>query len=382
MATDDPKQMHVGIVCQNFPPATFEGGISHYTHHLAKALIAHGHRVCALTSTEFTLRDTELWAIAGLEVIRIQGPWNHRSVLEIKKTVTKKKFDAVLLQYSPASFKAAFRITWALTPFPRQKVMAFHTLWGGGLDRLVGLLMLVGCKKIIATNSEVMTLLERHFPMFLQKTYWIPIGSNIEPLEQNATEANAREDHLFSYFGMLYPGKGLSLILSTLEGMKSRGCRFQFKFVGGGMLDAQDYEAHFQKEILEKGLGNVAEHLGLLSNEEVSSWLSASRFIFLPYEMGLSDRRGSFMAAIAHGKPVLTSPPVVDMPYLKNGINVLWPQHPTPEGYIEAAERLLTDDHLIRGLEEGARKLAQHFRWNRIAEDYLLALRSRPEQQT
>ena len=374
--------MLIGIICQNFPPASFEGGISHYSLRLARALTDRSHEVIAITSTEFTKPNDKGDGIPGLQIKLVQGPWNHQSVREIGKIAFANKLDALVLQYSPASFKLSFRLMWGLIRFPCPKVTAFHTLWGGGLDRLVGLLMLVGCKKIIATNSEVMTLLERHFPMFLQKTYWIPIGSNIEPPEQNATEANAREDHLFSYFGMLYPGKGLSLILSTLEGMKSRGCRFQFKFVGGGMLDAQDYEAHFQKEILEKGLGNVAEHLGLLSNEEVSSWLSASRFIFLPYEMGLSDRRGSFMAAIAHGKPVLTSPPVVDMPYLKNGINVLWPQHPTPEGYIEAAERLLTDDHLIRGLEEGARKLAQHFRWNRIAEDYLLALRSRPEQQT
>lgn len=369
--------MVIGIICQNFPPATFEGGISHYSLQLARALTDRSHKVIAITSTEFTKSSAEGERILEFAIKLVQGPWNHVTMREIRKIAIAEKLDALVLQYSPASFNSSFRLAWALSRFPCQKVTAFHTLWGGGLDRAAGLSLLLGSDKIIATNSEIMTLLESHLPFFLRKTYWIPIGSNIEPMEQAAGTPGGIESPVFSYFGMLYPGKGLPLILSTLEGLKNRGHRFRFKFIGGGMLDAQDYESRFRKEIQEKGLVDVAEHLGLLADQAVSRWLQASRFIFLPYEMGLSDRRGSFMAAVAHGKPVLTSPPVVDMPFLKNGVNVFWPVNPTPEGYTEAAERMLKDDALIRRLEEGATKLARHFRWNRIAEDYLLALGSR-----
>jgi len=366
--------MQLGIICQNFPPARFEGGISHYSLRLAKALGNAGHGVIAITSTEFTRSSAEGRISQELRIKLVRGPWNHLTVREIRNIAVAEKLDALILQYSPASFKLSFRLTWALSRFPCQKVTAFHTLWGGGLDRAVGLSLLMGSDKILATNSEIMNLLERHLPFLLRKTFWIPIGSNIEPMEQAAGTPDDIESPVFSYFGMLYPGKGLSLILSTLEGLKNRGHRFRFKFIGGGMLDAQEYESQFRKEIEEKGLSDRAEHLGLLSERDVSCWLQASRFIFLPYEMGLSDRRGSFMAAIAHGKPVLTSPPVVEMPYLKNGVNVLWPRRPTPEEFIESAETLLKDDRHIRHLEEGAGKLARHFQWNRIAEDYVLAL--------
>jgi glycosyltransferase involved in cell wall biosynthesis len=368
--------MKLGIICQNFPPARFEGGISHYSLRLAKALGNAGHGVIAITSTEFTRSSAEGEISPELRIKLVQGPWDRLSVRDIGKIALVNQLDALVLQYSPASFRWSFRLAWAFAVFPCQKVTAFHTLWGGGLDRAIGSALLVGSDKIIATNSEVMTLLERHLPFFLRKTYWIPIGSNIQTSEASTRQRWEHGDPLFSYFGMLYPGKGLSLILSTLEGLKNRGHRFRFKFVGGGMLAAQGYESRFRKEIEEKGLSDRAEHLGLLAERDVSRWLQASRFIFLPYEMGLSDRRGSFMAAIAHGKPVLTSPPVVEMPYLKNGVNVLWPRRPTPEGFIESAETLLKDDHLIRRLEEGSRKLAQHFRWDRIANDYVLTFSS------
>jgi glycosyltransferase involved in cell wall biosynthesis len=371
--------MRVGLVCQNFPPATFEGGISHYSHHLAKALSKLSHKVIAITSTEFTKSAKDRGKVPPLPIRLVQGPWNRVSIGEIRSIAHADQLDALILQYSPASFKLSFRLAWALSRFPCQKVTAFHTLWGGGIDRAVGLSLLMGSDKIIATNSEIMTLLERHLPFFLRKTYWIPIGSNILPPERNLARIAGAGDPVFSYFGMLYPGKGLSVILSTLEGLKRRGCEFRFKFVGGGMLDAQNYEARFREEIAEKGLAGAAEHLGLLPDQDVSAWLATSRFVFLPYEMGLSDRRGSFMAAIAHGKAVLTSPPAVHMPYLKNGINALWPRRPTPERYADEAERLLKDDDLIRRLEGGARKLARQFQWNRIAEDHLLALATRVE---
>jgi len=369
--------MLIGIICQNFPPASFEGGISHYSLRLARALTDRSHEVIAITSTEFTKPNDKGDGIPGLQIKLVQGPWNHQSVREIGKIAFANKLDALVLQYSPASFKLSFRLMWGLIRFPCPKITAFHTLWGGKFDRLVGILTMMGSKKIIATNSEIMTLLERHLPIFLQKTYWIPIGSNIEPPGKKAIEVTAPKEHLLCYFGMLYPGKGLSLILDVLRELKKRGFLFRFKFIGGGMLRSHVYEENFRKEIAAKGLQDTVEHLGLITAEEVSSWIKASRFIFLPYDSGLSDRRGSFMAAIAHGKAVLTTPPAVKMAFLKNGFNVLWPEEPSVEGFLPLIQRLLCDDGLPAKIEKGAEELSRQFRWEKIARDYELVLHQR-----
>ena len=99
-------------------------------------------------------------------------------------------------------------------------------------------------------------------------------------------------------------------------------------------------------------------------------WLSMSRFVFLPYDQGLSDRRGSFMAAIYHKKAVLTSPPIVRMSALKNGINVIWPEQTSLEHYIKLTEKMLDDSKLIQRLEKGAEELSSQFKWEKIAAAY------------
>lgn len=367
------KFMRIGIVCQNFPPAVFEGGVSHYSSLLADNLVLRGHEVFAITSTEFTKFSHDVPITNKVKVIGVKGPWKHSSIKKIKKIALTNKLDALVLQYSPASFGRLFRLGWALTCFNCQKITAFHTLWGKGTDRLIGLLMLLGSSKIIATNSEIMTILGKRLPLLLSKTYWIPIGSNILPSMSGDWEKKPVEP-LISYFGMLYPGKGLDLILDVLEHLKKRKHRFSFKFVGGGMLDHQVYEAEFRNNINKRNLSGHVEHTGLIAAETVSRLLSQSRFVFLPYESGLSDRRGSFMAAIAHGKAVLTSPPIVETSFFKNGINAIWSDEPSLEEYIKLFERMIQDDELITRLEQGAKELSRQFRWEKIAAEYELAI--------
>lgn len=365
--------MKIAIVCQNYPPATFEGGISHYSALLAENLKRRGHEVIALTSTEYThsIKDNE--QVNEIDIIRIEGPWNQITVKKIKEVVKQKEIDAVVLQYAPASFKKSFRIKWAMTRFPCQKITSFHTLWGKGFDRLFGLFMLLGCSKIIATNTEIMTILEKHIPSLLRKTFWIPIGSNISP-SYDHEEGREFYDPIVCYFGMLYPGKGLNLILDVLETLKKRELQFSFKIIGGGIIYYKNFESDFKNDLKKRELDGMVEHIGHLPAKEVSKWLRRSRLVFLPYDRGMSDRRGSFMAAIRHGNAVLTSPPVVPLPFLKRDINVMWPHEPTVSGYVSLLERMLKDDELVKRLRVGAKELSNFFSWDKIASEYELVL--------
>jgi len=261
-----------------------------------------------------------------------------------------------------------------MTRFNCKKINAFHTLWGSGIDRFVGFLMLLGNDAIIATNSEIMFLIETYFPFVLKKTYWIPIGSNIASLSA-PEDADDDKIPVISFFGMLYPGKGLDLIIEVLMELKRKGHSFYFKFIGGGMLNHEEYERTFHSTLIKTGLRGSVEHLGMISEQQVSYWLNKSRFLFLPYEMGVSDRRGSLIAAISHGKAVLTSPPAVSMPFFKNGDNILWPEYRSLISYTTLFENLLYDDGLVGRLEKGAKSLSRFFDWNQIAFEYELAMK-------
>jgi glycosyltransferase involved in cell wall biosynthesis len=365
--------LNIAIVCPNFPPASFEGGISHYSAHLADHFLRRKHKVYAIASSEFAPEVFQLENKNKVEIIRITGPWNYLSIGKIKKVVKEKKIESIILQYAPAVYKTSFRIRWAITRFPCKKLTTFHTLWGNTLDRILGLLLLFGSSKIVATNSEIISIFRRRIPFFLKKTYRIPIATNVLPIK---VEDNQKKElyPIVSYFGMLYPGKGLDLILDTLEELKRKNEQFIFKFIGGKIIYYQSYENYFKDELERRNLKDVADHLGYVPPEDVSEWLTRSRFVFLPYEQGLSDRRGTFMAAIAHGKAVLTSPPIVPMSILKNGINVIWPSEINLDAYVEMAQKLLHDDELISKLEKGAKGLSCLFSWEKIAEKYEIAL--------
>ena len=367
--------MNIAIICPNFPPATFEGGISHYSDCLAQSLLDRGHKVFAFTSTEFVPPNIDIRKSNGVEIIRIRGPWNYLSIGKIKKSANAKQIDALILQYAPAVFKHSFRVKWALSRFSCQKITAFHTLWGKGIDRLLGLLILWGSSKIIATNSEILNILKKRLPIFLKNTYWIPIASAIKRTHQQPAK-ELTQIPVISYFGMLYPGKGLYLILNILEELRKRGHRFAFKFIGGGIIYHDSFVTEFKSEIGKRNLGNMVETLGMLPAEEVSECLNQSRFVFLPYESGLSDRRSSLMTAIEHGKAVLTSPPVLKVPLFQNGVNILWPEENLTSKYVELIERMLVSDSLICNLENGAKKLSRSFSWEKIAAEYESVLSS------
>ena len=361
--------MNIAIVCPNFPPANFEGGISHYSARLAENLLYRGHNVYAFAASEFAPSKVDLKEDTDVEIIRFPGPWNHCTIDSIKTIAKEKKIDALILQYAPAVYKNSFRVKWALGRFSCQKITAFHTMWGKKIDQLLCLLILWGSSKVIATNSEIMSILTKHLPFFLNKTYWIPIASAIEPRSQQA-ELDRPSLPIISYFGMLYPGKGLYLILDVLEELIKRGHHFAFKFIGGWIIYHKSYEATFRNDIKARNLNGTVETLGMIPARDVSTWLNKSRFVFLPYDSGLSDRRSSFMTALVHGKAILTSPPIVEMPFFKNGVNVLWPDEPTVQNYTQLIEQLLENDNLIWSLEKGAQKLSLDFNWKKIAADY------------
>jgi glycosyltransferase involved in cell wall biosynthesis len=365
--------MRIGIICPNFPPARFEGGISHFSELLAKSLAKLGHDIYAFASTEFSKSTSNPSSSEDINIIRIKGPWRYGSVKIIKNISVNENIDALILQYAPASYRKSFRLKWTLTKFPCEKLTAFHALYGKDIDRLWGFLMLMGNSKIIATNSEIVHIIEKRFPFLLKKTSWIPIGSNIQ-LNSVLNEHEKSDDPIITYFGMMYPGKGLDLVLDVLEKLKNRKNRFHFNFIGGGIIYYPNYQNEFRKKIKKRGLNEIVDYLGFVPDNEVSKWLTMSRFIFLPYDRGISDRRGTFMAAISHRKPVLTSPPTIPIPFLKNGVNVLWPVEVLIDKYVECAESLLNDDSLVLKLEKGAETLANKLNWEKIAADYAILL--------
>jgi glycosyltransferase involved in cell wall biosynthesis len=99
----------------------------------------------------------------------------------------------------------------------------------------------------------------------------------------------------------------------------------------------------------------------------------------LPYADGASFRRGSLLAVLEHGLPVITTMPEADReasressgqqewPELADGENAMLVLSGDAEGLASAIEKVAADAGLRARLAEGAAKVAQFFSWARIA---------------
>jgi len=119
------------------------------------------------------------------------------------------------------------------------------------------------------------------------------------------------------------------------------------------------------------GVADKVIWTGYTAPAEVSANLLAADIGVLPYRDGASFRRGSFMALLTHGLPIVTTVPRVPIPELIDGENIWLVSPASPPALAEAIAALAADEARRRRLGAGARALARRFDWTGIARDTL-----------
>lgn len=115
---------------------------------------------------------------------------------------------------------------------------------------------------------------------------------------------------------------------------------------------------------------------GRLSEVELSRYLTASDLVLLPFHDGVSTRRTTLMAALAHGRPVLgLRGRNSDSVLLEHPGALLLTAPGDPSVYADAAVALVADATALRALGEAGRRLyAERFDWPVIARTIAAAL--------
>ena len=382
--------MRIGLVTGEFPP--MEGGVGAFTDQLARALTALGHEVHVITSTKARPADlpktlSSLREPLDLDYARVHPRirrWRWPSLSTVADLVIRYDMDLVNLQYQAAAFNmnspAVSFLPWRLKGVA-PTVVTFHDLRvpylfpkaGGLRERAVrGLARRAG--GCIATNAADVRRLQgwTHSPI-----RQIPIGSNIDAYEPNHIEIAevrsalglAGNDILLGYFGFLNETKGADVLIDALTRLDGR---FHLVFIGGQTGDSdpdnnQTFLARLHRRIDEAGLGGRVHWTGYLSQVRVSTHLAAADMMVMPYRDGVSLRRGTLMAVLAHGRPLITTTPAEPSPEFRQRDN-MWLVPPDDSAALVEAIQLLADDHALRGrLGEGARELAQSYGWDAIA---------------
>jgi len=115
---------------------------------------------------------------------------------------------------------------------------------------------------------------------------------------------------------------------------------------------------------------DLVDHIkwtGFVDSQAVSGHLLAADQIALPYRDGVSFRRGSLMAALAHGCAIITTHPEMDTPELLEDKHVRMIPAESPTALALAMEDLAENPELCVELGRNAAKLAAEFSWEAIA---------------
>jgi glycosyltransferase involved in cell wall biosynthesis len=398
--------LKIGMVTGEFPP--MEGGVGAFTEELARALAEQGHDLHIITSREARpeAKGRSLWDARephdigyGLLHPDVRR-WRWSSLSAIANVAVRYDLDIVNVQFQAAAFDMTFPamnfLPWRLRGLAKS-VVTFHDMRVPYLFPKAGRLrswtlerLARSADGIIVTNSDDYESL-RIKKIEEDRIRQIPIGSNIASGQPDSDQiVSARkdlgvvpDDCLLGYFGFLNDSKGADILVRALSGLDSR---IHLVFIGGrtGSSDPDNNEAFLTRlELLiaKLGLEQRVHWTGFLPASEVSAYLRAADIMVLPYRDGVSLRRGTLMAVLAHGRPLVTTLPAMPAPELMHGENVWLTPVDDVQRLADAIRALAADPELRMRLGQGAQLLSNDFTWDGIARrtaDYFRELIGTP----
>lgn len=382
----------IGLVTGEYPP--MEGGVGAFTQRLAQALDALGHEVHVITSRDARPADRDgdwrsLREPLDLGYARLHPRgrrWRWWDVNLIADLVKQHDLALVNIQYQAAAFNmrlpavnfAPWRLR-ELTP----TVVTFHDLRvpylfpkAGRLRWRVLLFMARAASGVIVTNPGDYDTLR---PLLKGPLRLIPIGSNVirhtigpEAVARARAELGLDPSALLlGYFGFLNPSKGAD---SLLEAAALSRRPVHILFIGGRTGDSdgvtnRQFQEELDARIQALGLEELVHWTGFRPDEEVSAFLQAADLMVMPYRDGASLRRGTLMAILAHGRPLVTTEPLAPTPELVHEGNCWLVPRDDIDALADAINHLGEERGVAARLGEAAEALSRLFAWESIAEN-------------
>ncbi len=369
-----------------------QGGVGDYSRELARAWVQQGHEVFVLTDQRATppIEDSRIHVQPS---VTHWGRWHHRKdrtprgVLQAISWVKQHQLEAVNIQYQAAAYNmhaAANDLPRLLRPYTTV-VTTFHDLLfpylfpkAGPLRKRIVYQMARNSHGVIVTNLPDEQELRQQGKM--PPISRIPIGSNIAASPPEDFERSLwRTQHLHvppeiflvGYFGFINASKGVDTLAQAIRLLVDRGVNVELLIIGGqtGASDATNVE---QADIAERLIGGLGitqrvHWTGFVEQSLVSANLMACDVIALPYKDGVSLRRGTLMAALAHACPIVTTTPQIPIPELRHGVEAWFVPPEQPAALAEALLHLWQDETLRQRLGQNAALLSKSFEWDNIA---------------
>lgn len=309
--------------------------------------------------------------------------WDTKSVIKIIRKLKRLNPDIVHIQYPAIRYgrHPAVNMLPLLLRIVTPKIRVISTFHEFSNRTLKGKLRLM--MSAIFTHRAI--IVERHYksdmkrmwPPISRKLTYVPVGSNIKP--ENLSEHDRQlhmkdmglspDEHIIVYFGTIKPKKGIELLLNTFNTIHHQIPKTKLFLLGH--LDEEFYNNYLHDHIERMKNPDSVILTGSLDARAISHILQLADVCVLPFPDGVSGKRGSFMAAMYHRLPIVTTRPQVPFDGLIDGENVLLVPYGDQEELAQQLKSLLEDSSLRERLRSGIDELVQVYSWEQIRDKTL-----------
>ena len=307
------------IIACEYPPQI--GGVSSYVASVASGLGAAGHRVHVWCPRANGPRPEPPGVAVHGELGRFR-PSDLRHVGRMLDAFSGPR--RILVQWVPHGYGyRSMNVPFCLWVRQRARqgdcvdvmvhepFLAFEGTWkqktAAAVHRVMTLILLGATRKAWISIPAWRRPLERYARGRQLGFGWLPIPSAVEPIDDPAGAASVRSryaspgDHVVGHFG-LHGRLTARPMKDVVPQLLARLERVAVLLMGQGSLTLRD-------EILS-GHPDLAPRLhatGALTLPELSRHLQACDVLVQPYPEGITSRRTSTMAPLAHGKAIVTN---------------------------------------------------------------------------
>lgn len=387
--------MRIALLTGEYPPQP--GGVGAYTRCLAEALRSRGHQVASLT-----IQEGALLCYDEDEVGRALAPsatglsWTYRAWPAVIAALDILRPAWLHIQYQTGAYAMSPAINflpWRLRRLAGRSRVAvtFHDLLvpylfprAGPLRPWVNRRLARDADAVVVTNAadaDGLQVLASRFRLTPHTSHLtphiIPIGSNI-PVDPPSGYSRAAwraglgvapDELLVAYFGLLSSSKGADTLAEALARLERP---WRLLLIGGAATAPQDV-AHAEAvraRLVALDLTARVIATGHAPDREVSAHLLAADCAALPFSDGASFRRGSLLAALAHGCPLVTTQPADAATTADLADAALLVPPGDPAALAAALARLAGDPPLRSALAAAGPALASRFTWGSIAAQH------------
>jgi len=162
--------------------------------------------------------------------------------------------------------------------------------------------------------------------------------------------------------GRLSVTKRVEMLIDVAQILHRDGCNVHLTIVGGGQMEQQ-----LRYMVAEKNLSNIIEITGRLDAEKMPQvYRQNDIFVSASMQEGMSN---AMLEAMASGLPIVTTRcEGVEELIKENGIVV---ENAQPYQIAEAIKKLAETAETSKEISVAARKQAEKFSWQQVAEQYL-----------